>query len=245
LHIDGRRVASPPVVFATIGSFRKDTSMLKRTIWALTIACLLAAPVGKALAADETHATHSGAVAQPHGGGDPHATDDGHPKPQLLDVNFYGALWVVIIFLVLLAVLYPTAWKNVLAGLKAREQKIRGDIAEAEAARAKAEATLREYNTQLASAEARVRDMINGASADAQRIAAQIRAQGEQEAQEAKERATREIEAAKKQAIDEIYEQTAVLATSVAEKILRRNLNPNDQKDLVTRSLDQVQNINN
>jgi F-type H+-transporting ATPase subunit b len=132
-----------------------------------------------------------------------------------------------------------------MAGLKAREQKIRGDIAEAEAARAKSEATLREYNAQLASAEGRVRDLINGATADAQRIAAQIRAQGEQEAQEAKERATREIEAAKKQALDEIYQQTAVLATSVAEKILRRNLNPDDQRDLVARSLDQVQNINN
>jgi F0F1-type ATP synthase membrane subunit b/b' len=29
----------------------------------------------------------------------------------------------------------------------------------------------------------------------------------------------------------------------VAEKILRRNLNADDQRDLVTRSLDQVQNI--
>src|SRR5688500_17169442 len=34
--------------------------------------------------------------------------------------TWWQALWVVIIFVVLLAVLYPTAWKNVLAGLKAR-----------------------------------------------------------------------------------------------------------------------------
>ena len=86
--------------------------------------------------------------------------------------------------------------------------------------------------------------LISGAQTDAQRIAAQIRAQGEQEAQEAKERATREIEAARKQAIADIYEQAATLTTSIAEKILRRNLNPEDQKDLVARSLEQVQNIN-
>ena len=56
-------------------------------------------------------------------------------------------------------------------------------------------------------------------------------------------RATREIEASKTQAIREIYDQTAELATTVAEKILRRNLNVDDQRDLVTRSLDQMQEI--
>jgi F-type H+-transporting ATPase subunit b len=220
--------------------------MLKRLIWAVTLFCLVGAYAGVSRAADHTEHTTGGGTTGTHTGG----SEGGHgPKSDLLpgggSDTWLSALWVVIIFMIMLAILYPTAWKNVLGGLKAREQKIRGDIAEAEAARTKAEATLREYNAQLASAEARVRDMINGAGADAQRIAAQIRAQGEQEAQEAKERATREIEAAKKQAIDEIYEQTAVLATSVAEKILRRNLNANDQKDLVTRSLDQVQNLNN
>jgi F-type H+-transporting ATPase subunit b len=159
--------------------------------------------------------------------------------------DWVSALWVIVIFLIMLAILYPTAWKNVMAGLKAREQRIRNDIAEAEAARARADATLREYNTQLASAEQRVREMIASATADGERVAAQIRTRAEAEGQEARERATKEIELAKKQAIAEIYEEAATLATSVAEKILRRNLNPEDQRDLVTRSLDQVQNLEN
>ena len=46
-----------------------------------------------------------------------------------------SALWVVIIFVVMLMILYPTAWRNVLEGLKKREERIRKDIAEAEAAR--------------------------------------------------------------------------------------------------------------
>jgi F-type H+-transporting ATPase subunit b len=159
--------------------------------------------------------------------------------------SWYSALWVMIIFLIMLAILYPTAWKNVLNGLKAREQRIRHDIAEAEAARTRAEATLRDYNTQLATAEQKVRDLIATATADGERVAAQIRARGEQEAQEAKERAMKEIEGARKQAVSDIYDQAATLATTVAEKILRRELNPNDQRDLVNRSLDQVQNLSN
>ena len=237
--------------------------MLKRIIRALavTVAALaIAGPAAKVLAADPPGAHTAEQPAQPSGGGahsnaEPGTRDGGHAgaeheKGELVpDFNktstWLSAIWVVIIFLILLAILYKTAWKNVLAGLKAREQRIRTDIAEAEAARTRAEATLREYNQQLASAEQRVRDLIAAAQTDAERIAAQIRVRGEQEAQESKERATKEIDAARKQALAEIYEQTAQLATSVAEKILRRNLNADDQRDLVARSLDQVQNINN
>ena len=147
----------------------------------------------------------------------------------------------MIIFAVLLAVLYPTAWKSVLAGLKAREQRIRNDIAEAEASRAKAEATLREFNTQLATAEQRTRDMLAKATVDGEKLATSIRMNAQAEAEEIKERANREIEATRDAALREIYEKTADLATSVAEKIIRRNLNANDQQDLVRQSLDQLQ----
>jgi F-type H+-transporting ATPase subunit b len=236
--------------------------MLKRIIWALALtvaAVAIAGPAAKVLAADPPGGHTADHPAQPSGGAaqtnaEPGTHEGGHAgaeheKGELVPdfgrtATWLTAIWVVIIFLILLAVLYKTAWKNVLTGLKAREQRIRTDIAEAEAARARAEATLREYNQQLATAEQRVRDIIAGAQTDAERIAAQIRVRGEQDAQEAKERATKEIDAARKQALAEIYEQTAQLATSVAEKILRRNLNADDQRDLVARSLDQVQNIN-
>jgi F-type H+-transporting ATPase subunit b len=158
--------------------------------------------------------------------------------------TYYSALWVVIIFLVLLAVLYPTAWKNVLNGLKAREERIRKDIAEAEAARARAEATLREYNAQLAAAEGRVRDMINAATKDGERVATEIRMRAQTEAEEAKKRAMKDIDTARQNALAEIYQRAAELSTSIAEKILRRNINAEDQKDLVKRSLDELQTVN-
>jgi F-type H+-transporting ATPase subunit b len=153
------------------------------------------------------------------------------------------AIWTIVIFVVLLALLIPTAWKNVLIGLKQREQRIRSDIADAEAARAKAEATLREYNNQLASAENRVREMLAKAQADGEKLATNIRMQAQTEAEEAKERAQRDIEASKNAAIAEIRQETAELATSIASKILRRNLNPDDQRQLVKESLEQLQTI--
>lgn len=154
------------------------------------------------------------------------------------------AIWVVVIFLVLLAVLYPTAWKNVMSGLKVREERIRKDLADAEAARLAAEQRQKDLEQRLAAAEAQVRDIIAKGTADAERIATGIKQQATDDVQAQRDRATKEIESAKNQALAEVYEQTANLATSVAEKILRRNLNPNDQKDLVQQSLQQLQNIN-
>ncbi|MGD0540958.1 MAG: F0F1 ATP synthase subunit B [Tepidisphaeraceae bacterium] len=162
---------------------------------------------------------------------------------QLLDFDLGSALWVLAIFLVVVIILYRTAWKNVLAGLKAREERIRKDIADAESARVKAEATLRQYDARLGEAEQKVRGILNQAATDAEKIATGIRMKAQQDVEEAKELATKEIEAAKHTALTEIYEQTANLATSIAEKIIRRNLNPDDQRELVKQSLEQLQNV--
>lgn len=161
----------------------------------------------------------------------------------LVDFDWGSAIWILSLFTILVVVLYKSAWKNVLAGLKAREERIRKDIADAEAARMKAEETLRQYDARLAEAEQKVRDILDRAAADAEKIGTSIRMEAQQEAEEAKEHATREIEAAKQTALTEIYAQTANLATSIAEKIIRRNLNANDQRDLVDQSLQQLQSV--
>ncbi|HTL30665.1 MAG TPA: F0F1 ATP synthase subunit B [Tepidisphaeraceae bacterium] len=198
--------------------------------------------------------TRSLAAAEEHGAAAPHAavaTGGEHANAPLLPSNaeeakeyFLGpAIWTVVIFVVMLAILYPTAWKNVLAGLKKREERIRKDIADAEAARVRAESTLRDYNAQLAAAEARGREILNKATVDAEALATSIRNRAQQESEEIKDRANRDIEAARAQAVADIHRQAADLATAVAEKILRRNLNAADQQDLVRQSLDQLQTV--
>jgi F-type H+-transporting ATPase subunit b len=206
--------------------------MRKRLLPALISLCLLAP-------------AHLLWAAEGAAGGASSGEYKGELVPSTMDNEvLLQAIWVIVIFVILLAILYPTAWKNVLAGLKKREERIRKDIADAEAARAKAEATLRQYNEQLAKAEGQVRELLNKAAIDAEKIAAGIRMHAQQESEEIKERAVKDIDASRKQALAEIYEQAANLSTSIAEKILRRNLNPDDQRDLVNESLQQLQTLN-
>ena len=149
-------------------------------------------------------------------------------------------LTTLVVFIGLVAILGKYAWGPISGGLKAREDKIRKDIRDAEEARLKSQQTLKEYQAQLATAEKQVRDLIAKASNDAHQIATNIKMHAQQEAEESKERAAREIEGAKNQALSEIYDQAAMLATTVAEKILRRNLNVDDQRALVQQSLEQL-----
>lgn len=153
------------------------------------------------------------------------------------------AVTTLLIFAVLVAVLGKYAWGPIAGGLKAREDKIRKDIADAEAARQRAEATLREYEQRLASAEDKIRELMQTATTDAERVAEGIRLRGREEAEVIKEKAQREIESSRDDALREIYRQAAELSTGIAEKIIRRNLNAEDQRDLVERSLEQLQTV--
>ena len=98
------------------------------------------------------------------------------PSSPLSSQNILEAVWVLGIFLLMLIILYPTAWKQVLAGLKSREERIRKDIVDAEATRKKAEETLGQYNAQLATAQQKVNDLLAQAAVDAEKIATGIRA---------------------------------------------------------------------
>ncbi len=210
--------------------------MFKRILFLLTLCAALLVPSARLLAADE--------------GGDAHGATHSGPEYHLLPEGaeegkqaIYSAVWVLVIFIILLCVLYPTAWRNVLEGLKKREARIRGDIADAEAARSKAEGLLKQYNEQLAAAEARSREMIAAAATQGETLATQIRMTAQQESEEIKERTTKDIEAARDAAIREVREQAGNLAIMIAEKIIRRNLNANDQQDLVRESLAQLPSI--
>jgi F-type H+-transporting ATPase subunit b len=181
-------------------------------------------------------------AAEPaHAGAQQPASAEHGREHGVIEFDAATAVWVVIIFVVLLVILYPTAWKSVLEGLKKREQRIRKDIADAEAARAKAEATLKQYQAQLAEAESKVREMIAGAVGQGEKMAAEIRAKAQHEGEETRERAIRDIEAAKQQAVAEIYQRAAEISTSIASKILRRNINPDDQRDLVQQGLAELE----
>ena len=196
----------------------------------LTALFLLAAPA-------LTFAAETAAEVAPHG--------EAHADSTPFAGTIAQSLAAIFVFLVVFFVLRAKAWGPILKGLQDREGKIKGDLEAAEAANRAAQARLEEYNKKIAESQAEMRAVLAKAQADGEQLAANIRTKAMADAEEAKERATKEIEAAKDAALREIYAQTAELSTSIAEKILRRSINAQDQQDLVRASVEQLQAIKN
>jgi F-type H+-transporting ATPase subunit b len=174
-----------------------------------------------------------------------HAEEYGHDEPSLFASAPWPYVWNLLMFLVLFGVLAKFVWPAILSGLQAREQKITGDLARAEHARADAEQTLAGYKQQLADARAESQQIIEQSRGEAEKVAAGIKADAEREINAMRQRAQQDIAAAKEQALSDLYAQAATLATDVAGKILHRELRPEDQQALIEQSVNELRSSQN
>jgi F-type H+-transporting ATPase subunit b len=156
------------------------------------------------------------------------------------DWNWLTFLSTIVAFLLCLAITAKVIWPKVLGGLEAREEKIRSEIKAAEEARKRADEALKDYESSLQQARAEAAEMIEKTKAEQSRMAADLRTKAEAELTEMRESARRGIEAAKRAALAEIYQESAVLATQIAEKILEREVNEQDQSRLVEETLAEI-----
>ena len=155
------------------------------------------------------------------------------------------AIAALIVFAVVFIVLATAVWPKILKGLNERAAKIREEIASAEAARKQAKDALDEYEANLAEARAEAKSMLEQTKAEQAKLAQELKAKAEAEAAQLRERAMRDIETAKRSAINEIYADAANLATQVAGKILAREISAADQAKLVEESLAELQGSRN
>jgi F-type H+-transporting ATPase subunit b len=170
-----------------------------------------------------------------HGAGGAHAPGS---HAEVIDPsNWLPGVTALVVFLVAFGILYVKVWPQIIRGLDDREKKIRDEIAGAEEARAQAKAALDEYQRNLASARDEAAKMISQAKSDAKAVAEELRTKNQAEITEMKQRATREIESAKQAAISAIYNEASGLAVNIASRILKREINEQDQRGLVDDSL--------
>ncbi len=164
------------------------------------------------------------------GGGDAHGGD-----PMAFPLVQY--LTAIILFILAYFILSKGAWPKIMKGLEDRENKIREEIAAAEDARKQADNAMQEYQTRLAEAKAEAAKLLAETKAEQSRLAADLKVKAEAELTELREQARQGIEAAKRAAMNEVYRDTVMLSTRVAEKILQRELNESDQRQLVEETL--------
>lgn len=176
------------------------------------------------------------------------ASEEGENKAGVLPTIEQGVVPMIVAFLVfavVFAVLATKVWPTITKGLDERARKITEEIEAAENARKQAKDALEQYQQSLNQARAEAQKMIEQARTAQVALAAELKAKADVELGQMRERAMRDIEAAKRAAITEMYTQQSNLATAVASKILRRELNPGDQAALVQESLRELTSAHN
>lgn len=151
----------------------------------------------------------------------------------------------LVVFVVVLGVLSAKVWPKINAGLKDRENKIREEIEAAEMARQQAKDALEQYQKSLADARIEAQKMLEQARTQQLALAADLKAKSDKELSELRDRARKDIESAKRTAVAEIYNEAANLGTTIASKILQRQVNAGDTQKLVEESVRQMSTLRN
>ena len=171
------------------------------------------------------------------------AAEGGAVNPLAFKLLSYGTAIVVTLFLFIL--LSKLVWPKIIAGLDERYEKIRSEIDAAEKARHDAQAAQRKFEEKLQQAQAEAAATIASAQATARRVADELRSKNDAELADMKARAIADIESAKQAAVKEINDHAVTLATTMASKILRREVGAGDQSRLVTESLAELSRARN
>jgi F-type H+-transporting ATPase subunit b len=160
------------------------------------------------------------------------------PNPLLPEPN--EIIWGVIGFAVVFFFLAKFGLPQIKKAMNDRTEKIRGDIASAEAQRDEADQVLAEYRAQLNDARSEAGRIIE----EARQAADQIKHDQEQRLQgelaELRQRAVADIESAKTQAVNDLRGEVADLAIGAAETIVQRSLDSATQTQLVEDYINRV-----
>ena len=196
--------------------------ILSRLMSVLVLAFALCSPV---LVCAEAQANAGEHNAEAH--------EEGLPMSFTKDL----ALFSLVTFGVFLAALRFGAWGPLQAGLNERERGIKQNIADAEAARLKSQALLKDHELKLAKVQEEVRDILAEARRDADHTKQEIIAVAQKEADATKHRAIAEIERSRDQAISELFDYVSANVVDATEKVIGRHLTGEDHDRLVKEAL--------
>jgi F-type H+-transporting ATPase subunit b len=175
-------------------------------------------------------------AAQAEGGHDRSHAAPGAP----LDFKSDLAIWSLVTFVVYILVLKKAAWGPLIQGLDTREGRMKQQIADAEAARIKAEAMLAEHAKKLEKVQDEVKEILAVARRDAEHTKQEIVSTANKEAEATRKRAVEDIENARDVAIKELFDFVSANVIGATEHVLGRALSGDDQSRLVQEALNQM-----
>lgn len=189
---------------------------------------------------EHAHDEGEGHDGEHHVDTDPTHADMTDQTQGVVDFRQDMAFFSAIVFGLLLAGLYFSAWQPIMDGLQKREDGIADNIAKAEQAAEDAEAKLAEYEAKLATASEEAASIVAEARKDAESAGQKLLTAAQEEAERLKERATADIETAKRVALGELADQSTEVAMAVAQRVVGREVKADDHQSLIQEMLSKL-----
>lgn len=157
-----------------------------------------------------------------------------------LGINPSYILVSLVGFLILLFVLTKFAFGPMVGVLQARQDKIRGDLDEAQARRDEMVALQKDYETRLAAIEDEARDKIQAAVKEAQAARDEILTRAHTEAQAIVQRGQEEVTAERAKLLVDSRDQIVDLATLMARQSAKENLSAAGHSALIDDAITKI-----
>jgi F-type H+-transporting ATPase subunit b len=148
--------------------------------------------------------------------------------------------WVVFAFFLFFILFGKKLWGALAGMLDARAASVRAELDEAARLKSEAQAMLKEAEAARAKAQADAKRLIDGAAAEATRVAEATRAETEAAARRREQMALDRIAAAQKQAVDDVRNAAAELATIAARQVIAEGLSPESSAALIDQAIAQL-----
>ena len=146
----------------------------------------------------------------------------------------------LVAFLVMLAVLWKYAYPEIEKAATARQKQIAEALENAARERAEAEERLKQAEARLNDARAQAQEIIAGAAKSAEQLREELKAKGEEEARRQVEKAVKDIEAARQQAVESVRAQVADIVVAVTEKVVGEALDVRAHKRLIDKAIEEI-----
>lgn len=153
--------------------------------------------------------------------------------PGLLTLDAGLMFWSLIVFVALLFVLWKFAFPAILGAVEAREAALEKAISEAKADRDAAAKLLADQKAQIDAARAEAQKVIVDGRGAAEQLKTHMLEETRKQQQELLERARRDIETQKTDAIAELRREAVGLAIAAAGKVIEKNLDDAQNRKLV------------
>jgi F-type H+-transporting ATPase subunit b len=148
--------------------------------------------------------------------------------------------WVLIAFILFFVFFGRKIWAVIAQLLDDRAVRVRAELDEAARLRREAEAMLNDAEKRRTEALAEAKALIEGAQAEAARVAAATTAEAEASARRREQMALDRITAAEKSAVDEVRVAAAEIATVAARQVIAEGLSPDSDSRLIDHAITQL-----